>query len=179
MPNGPAHYNLTRIALLGTIPVFYLGGITEGLYFSGGILATLYLDPDLDIRHRLGGVGNAIGLDAYQKLIPHRAGLYEKNWRNFGKRDWWKLFFFSHIPFLGTLPRTLIVVVPALAVFLMFSILQHFPWYGLMWVYLGMGYSDTWHVVADIIVSDYKRGRKWKQDSHSQAKAAKKSKTDI
>ena len=157
MPNGPTHRKLTKIALLGTIPAIFVGGSTEVIWFATGIATTLYFDPDLDLRHRLGYVGNAMGLDLYQRIVPRRAGITSRSWRDFSKRDWWKLFLFSHIPFLGTIPRTIIVILPFLMLFLVLSMVDTFPWYGVLWLWLGMSYSDVWHVAADLVTSDFKR----------------------
>lgn len=158
MPNGPTHRKLTRLSwTLGVIPAWYLSGNTEALWFSVGVFTTMYFDPDLDLRHRLGYVGNAMGLDLYQRIVPHRAGITSRSWRDFSKKDWWKLFLFSHIPFLGTMPRTIIVILPFLMIFLVLSMVDSFPWYGVLWLWLGMSYSDIWHVVADLVTSDFKR----------------------
>lgn len=179
MPNGPTHRKLTKIATgVGIGTFFYLGISTEIWllreisWFSLGVLTTLYFDPDLDLRHRLGYVGNAIGLELYQKIVPHRAGITSKSWREFSKKDWWRLFLFSHLPFLGTLPRLLILVTLTAPIYLAFSMIERYPIYGILWLYLGMSYSDVWHSLADLFTSGWKqrvkKKDKYKNNERSQ-----------
>lgn len=191
MPNGPTHRKLTKIAAgVGIGTGIYLGISTdmwflrEISWFSLGVLTTLYFDPDLDLRHRLGYFGNAIGLELYQKMIPHRAGITSRSWREFSKKDWWKLFFFSHLPLLGTLPRLLIIVALTAPIYLLFSAIDRYPFYGILWLYLGMSYSDVWHSCADLVVSGWKqkfnkKDKKWTSDYPNQDRAQKKCRKDM
>jgi len=87
MPNFQTHQTLTKISGFLAVPVCIglnsLGIGPNWLEFAlleAGVVLTLRLDPDLDVRHKLGWFGNEIGLDLYRSIIPHRKGMRTKHW---------------------------------------------------------------------------------------------------
>ncbi|OGC94042.1 MAG: hypothetical protein A2W25_11715 [candidate division Zixibacteria bacterium RBG_16_53_22] len=156
MPNGPTHRRITAFAqflscfsvILLDFPVF--------LAVQTGITLTYYVNPDADIAQRLGAVGDFLGLEDYEEALPHRYGMYRRQWRD----NWWKTLLGSHTPITGTLVRAAILLLPAMAIALILGA----PWRETCIVggsiYGGMAYSDVWHIVADKLVSDVKRA--WK-----------------
>lgn len=160
MPSRKTHQTLTQIAAMSVSPlVFYLEW-QDILFLEAGILATLIpeMTPDLDVAHRrFGWLGEFVGLRGYAKVIPHRWGMRKRHW---SRLKVWNLFLFSHLPFIGTFPRTLVVLLPALLVMMIFSWVPAGLLEMMLWLWVGMSYSDCWHVVADLIVSDWKEMRR-------------------
>ncbi len=117
--------------------------------FEAGIGVTLlpYFTPDLDIGWRKFNVlGEFIGLAAYARMVPHRYGARRKHWSRFRI---WDIIFMSHVPLLGTLLRTLLIlqfVVPV-------GLLLDMSWLQIglqaLWFWLGMSLSDLGHLIAD------------------------------
>lgn len=162
MPSRKTHQHLTKIALLTSLPALLALDFRLYVYFITGMAITLIpaLTPDLDINARkFGVIGEWLGLKTYADLIPHRFGLRRKHWRKYRFRIW-HTFAFSHIPFLGTLPRTIILMFPVGIIVLALSWFDVELVWMFLFVWLGMSYSDTWHTVADVIVSDYKEMRR-------------------
>lgn len=154
MPNGKTHREITIVGgIVATSATLLLGGDIEAVLGVGlGFMATLALNPDLDLHHKLGFLGDLIGATMYKKLVPHRAGLRINHWR-FHR---WRLLFFSHVPFIGTLPRFVMALILPL-IFALMVAPQSIAQFGqlLLWIYLGMSFSDALHVVADVVVSGY------------------------
>lgn len=168
MPSRKVHQQITTTLTFLSVPLLFLG--PDGVSFMAGVAVTWIpaLTPDLDINTRhFGAYGEFIGLKAYAQLIPHRFGLRKKHWQKYRFRIW-HMFAFSHIPFLGTLPRTALLLLPITILLLATGLIGW--WYGkfVLLLWLGMSISDMAHVIADIITSDYKemrrdfwRGRKY------------------
>lgn len=126
-----------------------------------GIMVTYIpaLTPDLDVDTRRFGVyGEFIGLRAYAKIVPHRHGLKKRHWHKYRFRIW-NMFLFSHVPIVGTLPRTIILLMPLTILLLATGLIDW--WYGkfVLLLWLGMSISDTAHVIADLFTSDFKEMR--------------------
>lgn len=162
MPSGPTHRRLTVLCSVVTLPAILLLPDWRFLALEAGVAVTLMPEftPDLDTLIRgdsksklKDSVRRLLGLTAYSQLIPHRYGLGKRHWTRFRI---WHIFMFSHIPGLGTLPRTAILLLPLALVLLAFSLnpLPILPYILFLW--LGMSWSDTWHVVADILTTDFK-----------------------
>ena len=114
-----------------------------------GVYITLIPEftPDLDINARhFGWLGEFMGLKAYSTLVPHRYGMREKHW---SRLRVWNILFLSHVPLLGTLLRTLILLVPIGVIYILLQLsIPELPII-ITFLWLGMSYSDIWHVVAD------------------------------
>lgn len=176
MPNRAGHKFLTTACAITTLPAYFMLPTPYFLFLEAGVLITLIPEftPDLDISHRkFKYFGEFIGLRAYANIVPHRYGTKPKHWQElaennkrkktvFDRKHWsrlriWNIFFFSHIPFIGTLLRTLLLCLP-LAVLAMLlwqwlgttigSWLPMLPAY-FLYLWLGMSWSDVWHVAAD------------------------------
>lgn len=149
MPSGKTHRQATALLVGATVAASLTN--PSLLYMTGGVAATLYLNPDLDLHHRLGKLGDLIGASYYRDLVPHRAGLRKKDW----KYRLQNIFLFSHLPVLGTIPRFLIALLPLAATLLIFNLnLQIEP---LLLIFLGMALSDTLHIIMDISWSFLRR----------------------
>lgn len=182
MPNYYTHKHITLAIGVIAIPVmFYTPSMVDGLFFHAGIYSTLIFNPDLDIHQRLGPLGKLLGLEAYKILIPHRFGLKREHWepvKSEGNRKWyklseritpiWRVFLFSHIPFLGTLPRCILLVAPFVVTLLLVDSIEALKGSWLLWLWLGMSYSDIFHTLADIITSDFKKMAKgyWVEEAN-------------
>lgn len=159
MPSRKTHEALTVIAVATNVPALAVGYFIDplgGLLFFAGTAVTLFPDftPDLDVStRRFGVLGEFLGFKTYARLVPHRAGLRAQHW---SRLRVWNVFLLSHIPILGTLPRTVMLYLPAILVFLLLNL--PFDWliYSFPFVWAGMSYGDVWHVGPDIAVSDFK-----------------------
>jgi hypothetical protein len=123
--------------------------------FQAGILLTYWVNPDADLVQKLGVLGEIIGLEDYEGIMPHRHGLYLSQWR---ERPWMALLG-SHTPLTGTFVRLLPILVPL-------SLLMLLPGGTRLWplfvaFLLGASWSDLWHVIADVVVS---KGKKIRRD---------------
>lgn len=157
MPNGKAHRQITIIAGLASAgPAIYLLG-DNSIFFVVGVGATMWINPDLDIHNHLGWVGELVGFDVYRDIVPHRAGL-----RGQAFREVRKLIFASHMPLAGTAGRFAIATLPIMCVLALVSSLEHVSLMTVALVYLGMAWSDLWHIVADVLTSGLKADRKAK-----------------
>lgn len=186
MPNYAAHRQITIfVGMIASPIIFYTPEIADGVLFHIGLYSTLWFSPDLDIHQRLGWAGKLLGLEAYRSLIPHRYGLRREHWevqKSEGNRKWyqlkdshipiWKVFLFSHIPLVGTLPRTILLFAPLIIVLLLTSSIEEFKVRWFLWALMGMTYSDIFHILADIITSDFKRMTKgyWLERSRVERK---------
>jgi len=136
-------------------------------YVGIGITAVFVeMTPDLDISKRqFGVIGELMGLKAYAKLVPHRAGLRKRHWT---RLKIWHVLLFSHIPWLGTLIRTTLLLLPLGLLLLLFGwYLPQLPQMAIgLWI--GMGWSDLWHTVVDVIMSDLKETKRefWGQRNY-------------
>lgn len=159
MPNRKTHTRIT--CALGIVPILAASviGMMPTYAMFLGIMSTIpfrafgvsiYLNPDMDIKSNIGPLGQALGLDAYQKGVKHRAGLSRSDWRGFWRNPA-KIFLYSHIPLFGTLPRSLPI---ALLLFVLSFII---PFNEIVYIYLywliGMTLSDAGHVLADVAFS--------------------------
>lgn len=174
MPDSfKTHQAITLIAagtaVVPTYAIYTHFGFVPAALFEFGILVTLITEytPDLDVsRRRFGWLGNFIGLRAYAEFVPHRFGLRKRHW---SRLRVWNLFMFSHLPVFGTMPRCILLFLPLTLLFLLFSWDLESLLYGFIPVWMGMSYSDTWHVGADILSSDIKETKRsfWrKRGSH-------------
>ncbi len=157
MPNGKTHRLFTIVAGLAAAgpAIYYLSG--NSLYFGLGVSVTMWINPDLDIHNHLGWVGELIGFDVYRDIVPHRAGL-----RGQAFREIRKLIFASHMPLAGTAGRFAIATLPIMCVLALVSSLEHVSLMAIVLVYLGMAWSDLWHIVADVLTSGLKADRRAK-----------------
>jgi uncharacterized metal-binding protein len=160
MPNKKTHQKLTLIAIFITLPVIFLLRPMDSVSVIAGTIIT-YLPqfgPDLDINtRRFGVIGEFFGLKAYAKIVPHRYGFRKRHWT---RLRIWNIMILSHIPFLGTFLRALILLLPLSLTFILFDLWLPQVLRVALFVWLGMSYSDIWHVVADLIVSDFKETKK-------------------
>ena len=160
MPNKKTHQKLTIIATITSFPLLFLLHPLYALSVTAGVAVTWFpeMSPDLDInRRRFGPIGEFFGLRTYARLIPHRYGFQKRHW---SRLRIWNIFLLSHIPFLGTLPRTILLLLPMSVILVLFDL-----WLGefvvlAFFLWLGMSYSDIWHSIADLAVSDFKAARK-------------------
>jgi uncharacterized metal-binding protein len=163
MPQKRAHQKLTLLTALATIPLAPAADLYQFAAFEFGILITLLPEftPDLDVNHRrFGVISEFIGLKAYAKLVPHRHGLRKRHW---SRLRIWNIFFFSHIPFAGTLLRTALLVLPMLFLVLVFELFYPEVFEGMLFIWLGMSVSDTIHTIADKLYSMIKKKRGFKE----------------
>lgn len=167
MPNKAGHQYLTLICSAAALPLGLLTVAPEPsqvvfspaawLALEAGILVTLIPEftPDLDhSARRFNSVGKFLGLKVYSEIVPHRYGLGKTHWT---RLRIWQLFFFSHLPGIGTLPRTLILLMPLAIVMLAFTYIPITLLPYIFYLWLGMSLSDTFHVVADLITTDFKQ----------------------
>lgn len=159
MPNKLAHQRITAV-ILGTavLPLcaIPLSTIDEYAAFMIGIGLTLRpeLGPDMDVsRRRYGFLGELVGLNAYARLMPHRAGLHKKDWKRLRPE---KIFFMSHLPLIGTAFRAIMLIVPISIICMIFGLNFTRVAYYAIFLWLGMSLSDLGHVIADLLVSDFK-----------------------
>lgn len=177
--NRRGHTTLTlSLATLSVPPAIILGShipetIPLSAAFIGGVLFTIpvrvkvfgqvtavYLNPDMDIRANQTYFAKMTGLAAYERFIRHRSGMYARHWRGVWKQPW-KVFFFSHAPFFGTIPRWLLFpVLPLLLGCWMSGTWDFLNWPILGMILVGMSWSDLWHVISDRISSEVKGGLK-------------------
>jgi uncharacterized metal-binding protein len=165
VPNKKTHQKLTLLASITAMPIIFFLPPEQSLPLIGGILITWFpeMGPDLDINSRhFGAIGGFIGLKAYAEVVPHRYGFRKRHWL---RLRIWNVFLLSHIPFIGTIPRTLILLLPISLFFILFNLWLPEILRTAIFIWLGMSYSDVWHVLADLIASDLKEMRKdyWRQ----------------
>lgn len=159
MPSGPIHAKITKTVALGAVLSLFWLNFDDFLALESGILLTLKVNPDLDIHNHLGILGNIVGFDEYKKVIPHRAGLRPKDWQKLfgssprGERPAqpWQIALFSHLPWLGTAPRTLMLLAPLVLTLAMFDLHGFLDPNWLLWLWQGMAISDLAHSTADLV----------------------------
>ena len=150
MPQKRVHQIITVTAMACVVPAALVLEPYQFWCIQAGMAVTIVpeMGPDLDVNNRrFGALAEFIGLRGYAKLVPHRYGLRKRHWHNLRV---WNIFFFSHVPFAGTIPRALILAFPVFAIAMITNnvSLGVFSW--LLFIYIGMGVSDTLHVLADI-----------------------------
>lgn len=160
VPNKLVHRNLSLTATaIATTTFIVLPPDMATAFVIGSALTVLpELTPDLDISTRkFSPLQQFLGLESYAKLVPHRYGVGQKHW---SRLRIWHIFFFSHMPLIGTLLRTLLCTLPLLLLAMLFGITNPGFWQSVGWywlsLWLGMSWSDCWHVGADLLVSDFK-----------------------
>lgn len=153
MPSGIVHRQLTLGLQLLTLPLTPYLHFQEFIALQLGITATYYINPDLDITTNRLGLVKYLGFESYRKLVPHRFGLSKKHWNGSIKN----VLLFSHIPFIGTILRTILLLIPVIILLLFCSSIQLLDIKFLLFLYLGMALSDTGHIVADIVYSGFRR----------------------
>jgi len=170
MPGRKVHTGLTAATAAMILPISLvagLGPLYAGLV-TGGCLITvpvrikgvaIYLNPDMDIRINDSKLARAFGIETYRKAIPHRSGLKAKNWKLLWRKPW-AIFFFSHIPFVGTLPRLALLILALIFPVLALGQEELLSLPVLFFLWLGMSLSDTVHALADLYWSWYKKDDK-------------------
>ena len=165
MPSGKTHSRITALAAMTLSPVclYVTGDPLAGASFALGILATLpirvagttiYLNPDMDIVSNAGRLSKAIGLDAYEKSVGHRAGLRKRDWEGVSRNPA-KVFLFSHVPIVGSVIR----MIPVLLLLFLISYIIILPTSVFVWVSIGISISDICHILADVIWSNIRTKR--------------------
>lgn len=180
MPDSfKTHQAITIIAaataVIPATAIYNYFGFVPAALFEVGILVTLVVEytPDLDVAHRhFGWLGNFIGLRAYAEFVPHRFGLRKRHW---SRLRVWNLFMFSHLPCIGTISRTVLLFLPFTLLFLLFGWDIEWLVASFVPVWMGMSYSDLWHVGADILSSDIKETRRsyWRNREYGHKKGSK------
>lgn len=158
MPNAKTHALISGLSGPFTIPACMYAGFPPEIAISCfcGAMATMVpeLTPDLDVAHRrFGSLGEVLGFKAYAELVPHRAGMRKKHW---SRLKVWNVFFLSHVPILGTLPRAMMVILPLSILFLIFDWNLSLLGEILLGLWIGMSWSDLWHLIADVLSGDLK-----------------------
>lgn len=168
MPSGIIHRQLTLYLQILTLPSLTVLTLPEYIGLQLGILVTYYVNPDLDITTDRLGLVKYFGFETYRKLVPHRFGLRLKHWKRIGDSDSpernniagsiSKVMFFSHFPFIGTVMRTVLVLLPVLTLLLLFDSVSMLNLRFILMLYIGMALSDTLHIIADVFWSGFRRG---------------------
>lgn len=152
MSNGVTHRKITTVIGVATAPIALI--TPWWLVAEVGIGLTYWVNPDLDIHNHTGKLGEMLGFKQYKDLIPHRAGMNPKHWQG---QKWPAIFAMSHIPWLGTLPRLVILILPVLLGMMILEVQDRQIWtYALTvlsWLWVGMGLSDLGHWAVDWITT--------------------------
>ncbi len=116
--------------------------------FHIGIFITYFINPDTDIHQRAGRIGNILGLEDYEREIPHRYGMRRKNWKKP-----LKAMLGSHIPGTGTLVRIAPILFLGFVVHMMVGMSTFYHLLPSMTAFflLGATWSDCWHVLLDYL----------------------------
>lgn len=149
MPNRKTHQRITATIAVAAAPLALVAPVDVFILIETGIAITLFpaMTPDLDINtRRFGAWGEFIGLKAYAKSITHRYGLKKRHW---SRARIWDIFWMSHIPFAGTLLRTLMLAAPIALATVVLGLDFKWAFWGLLWIWAGMGISDCGHILAD------------------------------
>lgn len=163
MPNNRVHSAISKsiaIASLAIVPFF-----PQSIFMTIGIALTIpirlgkmsiYLNPDMDIKMNKGSqIAYALGLDAYQKNVRHRSGMHRDHFLGLWRNPW-KILFFSHLPVIGTIPRSLLILFPMIVINLMVGIdPTPIPY---VMLFSGMAISDIAHIVMDKIWTELSSG---------------------
>lgn len=150
MPNGVTHRLITGILQSITLPVSLVyADFTVVLGIQLGFGVSYFINPDLDITTNRLGIARNFGFETYRKLVPHRFGLSSKHWQ----KSIGSVLFFSHFPFVGTVLRWVLAILPVIIVLLFFDSLALLSIRLLFYIYIGMAISDLLHIIADIIYS--------------------------
>jgi len=162
VPNRRAHTKITLVSMMVTLPVAIYNPV-YGLCFGLGILSTIpvkvagswiVLNPDMDIVANDSFVARSLGIQPYQRAISHRAGITRSSLKLLLRKPWLAMFY-SHLPLVGTIPRTLIILSLATVFALMLGLSINPEW--VLLFFLGMATSDFLHIMADIVVSGAKK----------------------
>lgn len=154
MPDGRVHTKLTLGLQLVTVPSVFILSPTDFIGLQLGIVATYFVNPDLDITTNRLGIAKYFGFETYRKLVPHRFGLAKRHWNTSISN----VLLFSHFPLIGTVVRTILVLLPLTVLLLLFNAIYILDIGFIFYLYLGMALSDLFHILADILVSSLKRG---------------------
>lgn len=149
MPDGVTHRRLTYTLLTLTLPSYLYFEPLYVMLTQVGICLTLWINPDNDLY-----VNKWMKYSAYtwyKEAVTHRRGLYRKNWN---KVKWWDLFFFSHLPYAGTVLRFIPVLLLWMIAGMALGLSGTWIAIAALLLYNGMAISDTLHIVADICVSE-------------------------
>lgn len=152
MPDGRTHRKITTAVAVVSLPITII--TPWWLVAEAGIIATYWINPDLDIHNHAGKLGKLLGYEEYRDMIPHRAGMSPSHWKDQG---WGALFAMSHIPWAGTVTRLLILVAPIILGVMVLQIADRAIWRTMLtvgiWLWVGMGLSDLAHFLADWITA--------------------------
>jgi uncharacterized metal-binding protein len=157
MPSGYTHAKITKTIAILALPAYFYFNPVIATGLEVGILLTLVVNPDNDLTTSRLGQFKWLGFEWYKRLVSHRYGLNWNHWRKLTWKTLWKVIFFSHTPFTGTLLRLIITLYVPLIVLLLLSALQLWLFWFIIGVYLGMGLSDTGHMLADVMWSGIKK----------------------
>jgi uncharacterized metal-binding protein len=150
LPNRATHQVLSIISGAVALPTIFFLDATQFLSLMSGIAVTAALPeftPDLDINARhFGWLGDWAGLKAYSQITPHRYGFKKRHWT---RLRIWNIFFLSHVPFLGTSLRTLLLLLPFSVLLILLQWMPTNLPTIILFMWLGMSWSDLWHVIAD------------------------------
>lgn len=163
--NKKGHRQLTLLVAATAVPAILVfpESTTNVLLFELGVVATLhpYLNPDLDYHNRKWTqAGELLGFEMYSSLIPHRSGMNKKDFKGLNVRNIIYTLSYSHWPLIGTLPRTIMAFIPILLIVLIARDLVPIVSTAFVWIWLGMSWSDLWHVVSDKLYSYTKERKK-------------------
>jgi len=151
----PAQYAaLAGGGVLATLPLRFKLSLSK---LSRGRYVHIYFNPDMDIAGGESKISEALGIEMYRQQIVHRSGLRARDWY-YALRQPWRLLFFSHLPFIGTLPRFALLVLFLTLPVLLFSLEKYVTFPALFFLWLGMSLSDSGHTLADLIFSWLKKG---------------------
>lgn len=161
MPNGPTHRKISNIIQIASTPAIFYMDFDRFLALQAGLVIATRITPDLDLYNPLGEVGEFFGFGTYKRVVAHRAGLRLKDWKRLfvpsektGQRMTpWQITLFSHLPWIGTLVRTGLCLIPILVLLLMFQLHTYVDPAWLVWIFAGMGIQDAAHSLADLIDS--------------------------
>ena len=154
MPTGRTHRNITIFAGMLVIPVVLMVNPAIFASFCAGEIITFWVNPDSDVRKKWGPVGQFLGLQLYEQETAHRSGMTKAS-----RRAKTSPLLMSHMPMIGTVVRWLFLAIPIMALLLVANAVNQTTLAMVFAIYMGMAYSDLWHIWADWITTKFKRGR--------------------
>lgn len=146
MPNGPAHAVTTvGVGMMATATaLYYRIPVQETIALAVGFLATLLINPDLDLPRRRFPYHRPSEWVFWIYIFPYNHITYHRS-------------LLSHGPIVGTAFRLLYFFVPIWLIFQLLGVDFH-PIYPLaVWAAVGMAVSDTVHSLLDVIATSVKR----------------------
>lgn len=139
MPNKETHAKATVIGAIGSFPVAWSLGATlaEAAAISAGFLATLMINPDLDVNSRFPRRSPSKWIPwliflPYAKFINHRSPL-------------------SHMPVVGTLFRLVYLGILMAVIIRVLGISAEIVYGPFQWIFIGMVISDMIHFFMDVV----------------------------